>query len=1067
MGTIDCLKPLALTSAQKRVWISQQIRPESTHYNLPVAYRITGPLDISRFRKALSDVVLLNESFRSAFFTNSNGEPVVDLTFNIELPWKEIEVGQYIQNPRSWINNHLLSETTKPFDLTTPPLFRCYLYRIHENEFIFGLVIHHLIIDAWSLDIVMKKVGEFYHTPENGNRLWDDSQTRLSRYIQMERAPEIQALTQKHTDFWSDVLGRDYVPVSYPGDFPKTTLRSARSSFYKIPLVESTRSTILKLAKSRHTTPFSIYLGAFFLTLNRLTRQEDLTVGCICSGRDREEAQDLVGFFVNVLPFRLKVNQAGTVNEFLKGTQELSFEALMHQEVDYDRLMQILQPDRSSSQPSLFNVVFSYLNYSSCPLQIEGLATESLDIDKLETEYDLTFVVDEGFKTISVEYLSELYEEQTIRHLVDHYLNVLDQLESSINHSVKSIGSLTEADRDVLQRINREEIQPVSMSVKALLEQAMSTHPDEAEIIFKGLRISHRQLAEKANDLCRAILCRCKKKKPIVAILLDRSLDMLTTALAIIKSGGCYIPVDPYFPKERIRFILSDAQPDLIISTSDLSSLLTQDDFESELFLLDRTDPSSWKDLDSTAFFVEPAPNDLIYTIYTSGSTGNPKGVQIEHHSVANLLLSMRERLGLTRDDTFLAVTTLSFDIAALELFLPLLISCRLHIADHATVKDGETLSKKLADLDVTVMQATPTTWQMLIGSKWTGKSNLTVLTGGEELTTALAAELLKRSKSVWNLYGPTETTIWSSAYQLSTCRTISIGQPLANTRFHILDDNFRQVPMRVPGELCIEGEGLARGYLCRDELTKSKFINLDGKRLYRTGDLVSYHAEGIIRFLGRLDNQVKIRGHRIELDEIATRLLQHPSIGQCVVHPFSDQHDKRIIAYVVLKPGYNKIDDSDLKSFLRKTLPDYMVPSSFITMDEFPRTPNAKIDRKALPSPLERKSPTVSKSQEFKTSTTLILAEFWQELLGHHRFGPRDNFFDLGGHSLLVVQLMNRLNEEFDIDLPIKSFFKHPTIEQLSLLIDNELLRQIESANQTNEPDLIPLDDTVVNLNV
>jgi amino acid adenylation domain-containing protein len=537
---------------------------------------------------------------------------------------------------------------------------------------------------------------------------------------------------------------------------------------------------------------------------------------------------------------------------------------------------------------------------------------------------------------------------------------------------------------------------------------------------------------------------------------MERSLEMVIALLGILKAGGAYVPLDPTYPRERLAYVMGDAQVKVVLTEADLASWFPAN--QAHLVHLDKAG-----DLLVRESEVDPncgvRGEDRAYVIYTSGSTGRPKGVEIPHRAVVNFLSSMREQPGMTEKDILLAVTTISFDIAGLEIYLPLTTGARAVIASREIAADGSRLSRYIDETRATAMQATPATWQMLLNAGWQGRKQLKILCGGEAVTGELAAELLERAESVWNLYGPTESTIWSTLWRVEPeKRSVPIGRPIANTEIYILDGHLQPVPLGVPGELHIGGAGLAHGYLNRPELTAKKFIPTPfsddpGARLYKTGDLVRYRADGNIEYLGRLDYQVKIRGFRIELGEIESVLLQHPAIAETVVVAREEQPgDKRLVAYIVSQQTFSPTAQ-ELLTYLKQKLPDYMIPSTFVTLDALPLTPNGKIDRNALPAPNHAVCGPHPGMTAPRTAAEELVAQIWSDIIGVEQIGIHDNFFELGGHSLLAIRVISHLRDVFNVELPLNSLFENPTIEALLSKIVEILGRpQVEAIAETEK---------------
>jgi amino acid adenylation domain-containing protein len=627
--------------------------------------------------------------------------------------------------------------------------------------------------------------------------------------------------------------------------------------------------------------------------------------------------------------------------------------------------------------------------------------------------------------------------------MLGHFQTLLQGIVSDPDTGIADLPLLTEVERHQLlvEWNDTKRNYPQNQCIHQLFEQQVELTPDAIALIFENQKLTYRELNERANKVAHYLKTLGVKPEVLVGICMERSLEMVIGILAIAKAGGAYVPLDPTYPKERLAFMLADAQVSVLLVQPHLVQELPPHQAQVVCIDSECQEFAAYSPENPTS---EVTAENLAYVIYTSGSTGKPKGVQISHRAVVNFLMAMRQTPGLTEQDILLSVTTLSFDIAALEIYLPLTVGAQVVIVSRQEISDGIQLSKSLNSCGATVMQATPATWRMLLAVGWTGNQQLKILCGGEALDYTLAQQLQQRGKEVWNLYGPTETTIWSSVSQVNTQNkpqnNIAIGSPIANTQFYILDQYCQLVPIGVVGELHIGGAGLARGYLNKPELTQQRFISSpfeSGKYLYKTGDLARYRSDGSIEYLGRIDHQVKIRGFRIELGEIEAVLKQHPKIRETVVIVREDiPKNQRLVAYVIPHSEMT-FSMQELRDYLKDKLPDYMVPSTFVELDTLPLTPNGKIDRRALPVPDEQRPDLKEVYEAPKSEVERAIAKIWLEILRVEKVGVNDNFFDLGGNSLLMVQVNHKLREIMHCDISIVEMFQNPTIKYLAKYIN------------------------------
>ncbi|NEP63671.1 MAG: amino acid adenylation domain-containing protein, partial [Symploca sp. SIO2G7] len=771
---------------------------------------------------------------------------------------------------------------------------------------------------------------------------------------------------------------------------------------------------------------------------------------------NRSEMEPLIGFFINTLVLRTQLKGNQKFTEVLEQVRKVSLDAYAHQDLSFEQLVEALQPQRSLSHTPIFQVMFALQNAPMAPLELPGMTFNWLPLESEIAKFDWFLSLEETEVGLSGfwEYNRDLFEPATIRRAIGHFKTLLETIVNNSQMRVDQLPLLTtsESHQLLVEWNNTQRNYPQNKCIPQLFEEQVERTPDAVAVVFEEEQLTYRELNEQANQLANYLQSVGVGLEVLVGIYVERSVGMVVGLLGILKARGAYVPLDPDYPSERLAYILDNSQAKVIVTTHQLATQLPS--LSQHLICLDDDSESL-----STHSKANPQtniqPDNLAYVIYTSGSTGKPKGVEICHQSLVNFLGSMAVTPGLTDADTLLAVTTICFDIAALEIYLPLIVGAKTVVASRDVAADGKRLSLKLASSGATVMQATPATWQMLLAVGWQGNPQLKIICGGEALSVQLATQLGEKGSSVWNLYGPTETTVWSTVCPVSAKGqiersenpSVSIGRAIANTQVYILDRHLQPVPIGVPGEIHIGGAGLARGYLNHPELTQAKFIpnpffnskskiqNAKEACLYKTGDKARYLKDGNIEFIGRIDNQVKIRGFRIELGEIEATLAQHPEVQEVVVIAREDSPgEKRLVAYLVTQ---KELQITQLRSFLKTKLPDYMVPAAFVLLDAIPLTPNGKVDRRALPAP---DTDNFSQDTSFippRNPLELQLSQIWSEILNIPTLGVQDNFFDLGGHSLLAVRLMARIEKQLGIHLPLTTLFTEPTIESQANLLN------------------------------
>ncbi|EEF60006.1 non-ribosomal peptide synthetase [Pedosphaera parvula] len=1033
-----------LSFSQKRLWFLDQLEP-GPHYNDHFHLRIQGPLNPAFLQKSLDEIVRRHEVLRASFVVQ-NGEPAQRIAPSLTVALPFVDLSAIPESLRMQEATRIAVEDGKVlFDLGNGPVFRAQLVRLDESDHLLLLTLHHIAIDGWSRGVFLKELTALYEAfnasqPSPLAPLaiqYADFAAWQQQFVQEE------ALVRQLA-YWKQQLTGAPALLEWPTTFPRPAIQSFRGARKPIRIPKATSQGLATLGKQEGCTLFMTLLAAFQVLAGRYTGQEDIVVGSPIANRNRVEIEGLIGYFLNTLVLRTKLSGNPTFREVMSQVREVSLAAYANQDVPYEKLVEELHPARDQSHNPVFQVMFIFQNAPAPALRTKELVISPFEIDAGISKFDLTFNLEESPEGIFgwIEYATDLFDHAAIDRLIGHYQTLLTTAVREPNLPIAQLPILTPSEKQQLFTEWNDTLTdyPRNICIHQLFEAQAARNPHSMAVICGDSQLTYEQVNKRANQLARHLqsLGVCPGK--LVAICVERSAEMVIGLLGILKAGGTYAPLDPALPRERLQFILQDAEASVVLTQSDLvpdlKELFGSGPMSPTPVLLDSNEgvaTYSSENLQSSA-----AAGDVAYVIYTSGSTGKPKGVEISHRAVVNFLDSMSREPGLTETDTLLAVTTLSFDIAGLELWLPLTCGAKVVIATREVTLDGKQLASLLDHGGVTIMQATPTTWRLLLASGWKGNPGLRILCGGEAWSSELANQLHGKCASLWNMYGPTETTIWSAASKVEPGDEVFIGAPIANTQFYVLDRNLQPVPIGVPGELWIGGEGLARGYLKRPELSLEKFLpnpftDESGARMYRTGDLVRYRMDGKIEFLGRMDYQVKIRGFRIELGEIELLLTQLPTVVHAVVIAREDTPgDKRLVAYVVSRDSAAS-NSSELRDYLKSKLPDYMVPSAFVFLPALPLTPNGKIDRQALPAPEQNRPEATSIFLAPRTQVEETIAAIWTKVLRLEKVGVNDSFFDLGGHSLLMVQVHARLCEELKINISIVRLFQYPTIGSLA----------------------------------
>ena len=1052
-----------LSFAQERLWFLEQLEPGIAFNNIPLAFRVAGKLNARALERALCEMIFRHEPFRTTF-TAANGQPVALIMPPPSFAMRTCDLRAMPEAGRETEVQLLIAdEAQRPFDLTRDLLLRATLLRLSPAEHLLILVMHHLACDGWSLDVFHRELSALYQA------FVLDSASPLASlpvaygdFAAWQRDTLCGGDFERQLAYWRQQLHGASPALDLPTDRPRPVVQTYRGATIHFALPAPLSSGLAQLSLQANVTPFMLLLAAFQTLLHRYSGQADILVGSPIAGRMRVETEDLIGFFLNTLVLRGDLSGDPTFHELLQRTRQTALEAYAHQDVPFEKIAEAIQLHRDLSRPPLFQVMFVLQNAPLCPLELAGLKVSALPAHSGTAKFDLTLSIEESSGGLSgfIEYNTDLFDAAPIRRMIGHFQTLLVGAVAHSDQRLSRLPLLTDAERHqlLIEWNNTRAEFPKEKCVHEMIEGQVERTPDAVAVVFEDEQLTYRQLNDCANQLA-AQLRECGVGPNVrVGLCVERSLEMMVGLLGILKAGGAYLPLDAAYPHERLAFMLHDSQAPLMVTQKTMQENLRFDIPDLQVLHLELSPPdrpakqhASLPDSERAALDSE----NLAYVIYTSGSTGKPKGVMVTHRNVVNFFAGMDIVLG-KETGVWLAVSSISFDISVLELFWTLARGFKIIIqADERracsvrppasgliTGDHPRSVPENILLHGVTHLQCTPS----LAGALALVPESLAamrglrrLLLGGEVLPVALAGQLRRSLPGdLFNLYGPTETTVYSTAHRVTEIgSTILIGRPMLNTEVYILDNTLTPVPAGVPGELFIGGEGVASGYLNRPELTEEKFIlhpfSADPKaRLYRTGDRVRYREEGTLEFLERLDYQVKIRGHRIELGEIESALLDHSDVRECLVYVWETAPgDKRLAAYIV--PARNPhIPTDELRRFLSTKLPDYMIPSAFVALDKLPLTLNVKMDRNSLPKPGALRPELAAAYVAPRTELESTIANIWREVLRIEQVGLQDNFFDLGGHSLLVVQVQARLSDVLGRDLPVVKLFQYPTITGL-----------------------------------
>jgi len=1044
-----------LSFAQQRLWFLDQLEPGSPAYNIAGALRMAGQLDVRALGRSLSEIVRRHESLHTSFVV-VGGLPtqVIASASHLPLAFDDLTALPVAQREAD-LQRLMKEEVRKPFDLRESPLLRARLLRLAADEHLLLLTMHHIISDGWSIGIITRELTSLYDAYRKGEESpLDELATQYADYALWQREHLTGDLLEQQLSYWKKQLGGNPPVLELPTKRARSLQQTFRAAMQTFSLPEELCGKLKELARAEDGTLFMTLLAAFNILLWRYSGQLDLSVGSPIANRNRTETEPLIGFFVNTLVLRTRLNGGMTFRELLRRVKETCLGAYAHQEVPFERLVEELQPERTISHTPLVRVMFVLQNAPMPPIELSGLKLTLTETDNEVAKFDLMLEMtetDDGLRGLW-QYNTDLFDDRLITRMASNFQALLEGIAANSVARLSELPFLTAGEsHQLLVDWNRTDSDyPKDACLHELFEQQVEKTPHDVALIFEGTRLTYSDLNQRANQLARYLIGLGVGPEACVGIAMERSPEMVIAVLGIIKAGGSYVPLDPAHPSERLSFMIEDAGLALILSQAHLVERLPQQG--ARVLCLD----TDWKQVareETANLSPMVTPQSLIYVIYTSGTTGKPKGVAAHHRGIVNCLLSAKAPAPVKAQDRMLFKCSLSFDPSVWELFTPLLIGASLVIARPGAEHDAAYIARTTIDQEITVLHFVPSMLAVfleepsmaeIVSLRW-------VVCGGEAMPVQTMERFQARcSVPLQNFYGPTETSIGSTLWLCdppAADKVVPIGRPISNTQAYVLDEEGNLAPIEVAGELYLGGDGVTRGYLNRPDLTAENFLpdpysGKPGARLYRTGDLVRYLPDGDLEFLGRSDHQVKIRGCRVELEEIAAVLGEHAAVRECLVLAREDvPGDQRLIAYLTAAPE-SAPESTELRSHLREKLPEYMIPSVFVTLAEFPLTVNGKVDREKLPAP---DPPTQKRARSYlapRTPTEQALASIIGGVLGIEQVGVYDNFFDLGGHSLLATQVVTRVRETFQVNLQLKRFFQSPVIAELAAWVDP--LRQV-----------------------
>jgi amino acid adenylation domain-containing protein len=1031
--------PVPLSFSQERMWLIQSLEPENTAYSIPVALRLRGVVDIGAMSGAMATLWQLHDILRCTVRL-VDGEPLQEIAPAADRILDVVDLRGHGHDAAAEALRLAQADARTPFDLARGPVCRALLFRIADDDSLLLLTLHHIAGDQWSIGVLARELAALYNGILRGTpaRLVALPVTYRD-YAAWQRDGRHGAAFERQMAFWRRQLA-DLPPLDLPTDRKRPILPSLKGAICLVPIPAPLLGVIDHLGRAAGTTLFMTMFAAFATLLHRITGQDDIAIGVPVAGRGQSATEGLVGPFINTLVLRADLSGNPPFQEVLRRVRATALDAFANQDIAFDWLVRDLGQRRDTSRFPLIQVLFNVTNAPMHGIDFDGLDWQAVVLDRGGAALQLSMIVDtEVTRALIVEYSTDLFDRATIERLAAQYVTLLEAATSAPGTPIGRLDVLPDAQRAQLRDWNATASPcPDDRIFVQMFEDQAARTPDAPAVSFEGETLSYAELNARANAVAHALRAQGVGPGVVAGLCLARSPRLLVALLGIQKSGGAYVPLDPDYPARRLHTMLADSGACVLVTEGGGAGRLDVPDGIRVLDLEAQPNPAG-EMAENPARWA--APRDTAYVIYTSGSTGRPKGVAVPHAALLNLLWSMRARPGLTRTDVLAAVTTIAFDIAAVELYLPLMQGARIELVPRAIASDGAALARLLEVSGATLLQATPATWRMLVESGWRGRSGFRALCGGETLPRDLADAVLDRVDELWNLYGPTETTIWSTAERVERGgAAISIGRPIANTAVHIIDQAGETVPVGVAGEICIGGAGVATGYLGRPALTAECFLadgfsGVAGARLYRTGDLGRWRADGKLEHLGRLDHQVKIRGFRIEPGEIEAVLGQHPAVlASVAVARAVPPGDQRLVAYVVYRDGED-LTASDVRRHLRQHLPEFMIPSIVVALNALPLTPNGKLDRNALPDPFRAASRAAASHEPPAPGLEATMAEIWRSVLAVDQVSAQDNFFDLGGHSLLSLRVAQAVERRTGHRMDPRTLFFHTLRQVVALL--------------------------------
>jgi amino acid adenylation domain-containing protein len=1046
---------LPLSYAQQRLWFLDKLEPGSTAYNSPSALRLQGQLDLNALEASLHVIVERHESLRTTF-QEIDGEPVQVIAPAAAFPFEHLDLTSLPSSERAeWTQKYLQEEDQWQFDLSRGPLFRARVVRVEAEEHLLLLNMHHIVSDGWSMGVFAQELAACYEAFCHGESVQlPDLPIQYADFAHWQQELLQGDVLDAQLSYWKKQLAGRLPVLQLPTDAPRPAKQTFRGSYVSLDLPKELSDRLAQIGQQEATTLYMTLLSAFKVLLYRYSGQEDVLVGTPVAGRNREEIEGLIGFFVNTLVLRSALSAELTFRELLAQVREVSIGAYAHQDLPFEKLVEVLAPDRDMSHTPLFQVMFTFQNAEDQALHLPGLTISHVEPEHETAKFDLTLAMaaEADGLIATMEYNTDLFRRETIQRMIQHFQTLLESIAADADQTLSALPLLQQEERNHLLSLWQEGHvfeAAERTTIHQRFEQQARQSPDLIALVDQDRRWTYRELNEQANRLAHCLQQRGVAPEVLVGLMLERSAEVVIGILAILKAGGAYVPLDPTYPPERLAFMLEDSQVSVLLTQERFMAGLPPHEAHAICFDRDRAEIEQQSAENPTS---PVTADNLAYVIYTSGSTGKPKGVLIQHGNVTRLFDATESWYQFGASDVWTLFHSYAFDFSVWEIWGALLYGGRLVVVPYLVSRSPEAFRQLLCEEGVTVLNQTPSAfYQLMQADELAGNAASLalryVILGGEALDLQSLKSWFTRhgdlQPQLVNMYGITETTVHV------TCRPIArtdleagagsvIGLPIPDLQLYVLDAHLQPVPYGVTGEMYVGGAGVARGYLNRPDLTEERFVadpfRAGAHKMYRTGDLARLLPSGELEYQGRIDHQVKIRGFRIELGEIEAALSAHPAVETNVVIAREDiAGDKRLVAYLVGRAAQEPLASADLRRYLQEKLPDYMVPSAFVTLDAMQLTANGKVDKRALPAPDTAGAGRETEYVAPRNRAEQQLADIWVDVIGVERVGVTDNFFAIGGHSLLAVRLIAEVRKHLQADLPLSLLFQEGTVEQMA----------------------------------